>query len=102
MTFLTNKFPTCADTNKKFWEVSHLMNTNDQSNMPMNMNMLQAHKKAIFITLGAVGGVTILGAAAAMVWNCKQLRAARAIKRTSKILYQVGTAMRKVSCMDAE
>ncbi|MBQ7347130.1 MAG: hypothetical protein IJW55_04160 [Clostridia bacterium] len=80
------------------------MNTNDQSNMPMNMNMnmLQAHKKAIFITLGAVGGVTILGAAAAMVWNCKQLRAARAIKRTSKILYQVGTAMRNVSCMDAE
>lgn len=62
----------------------------------MNMNM-NVNKKALMITLGAVGGVTMLGVAAAAIWNCKQLRAARAIKRTSKILYQVGTAMRNVS-----
>lgn len=67
------------------------MNT-DQNTMMQMMN-----KKGLWITLGAVGGITLLGVAAAMVWNSKQLRAMRAVKRTSKILYQVGTAMRNVA-----
>ena len=61
-----------------------------------------AHKKTICITAGVVGGVALLGVAAAMIWNCKQLRTARAIKRTGKILYTVGTAMRNMSCMDCD
>ena len=66
--------------------------------MDTNQMMIQMmHKKELWITLGAVGGVTILGVAAAMVWNSKQLRAMRAVKRTSRILYQVGTAMRNVA-----
>ena len=63
------------------------------------MNM-KVNQKALWITLGTVGGFTALGFAAAAIWNCKQLRAARAIKRTSKILYQVGTAMRNVACVE--
>ncbi|MBR2018956.1 MAG: hypothetical protein IKA05_00995 [Clostridia bacterium] len=54
-------------------------------------------KKTMLITLGAVGGVTALGVAAAAVWNSRQLRMSRAVKRTGKVLYQVGTAMRNVS-----
>lgn len=76
---------------KKVREDLVSMNT-DQNTMMQMMN-----KKGLWITLGAVGGVTLLGVAAAMVWNSKQLRAMRAVKRTSKILYQVGTAMRNVA-----
>ena len=54
-------------------------------------------KKTMLITLGAVGGVTALGVAAVAVWNSRQLRMSRAVKRTGKVLYQVGTAMRNVS-----
>ncbi|MBR3893942.1 MAG: hypothetical protein IKJ35_02225 [Clostridia bacterium] len=61
---------------------------------------MKKHKTAIYIALGVTGGVALLGAAAVAVWNSKQLRTARAVKRTSKILYQVGTAMRNVSCME--
>lgn len=66
-------------------------------------NMLSHHKpmtpdgKAILITLAAVGSVTVLGVSAAMIWNNKKMRTARTIKRTGRILYQVGTAMRNVS-----
>lgn len=76
---------------KKVREGLISMNT-DQNTMMQLMN-----QKGLWITLGAVGGVTLLGVAAAMVWNSKQLRAMRAVKRTSKILYQVGTAMRNVA-----
>ena len=57
-------------------------------------------KTTIFVTLGAVGAVTLIGVAAAMVYNCKQMRAARTLKRTGKVLYMLGTAMRNVSGME--
>jgi len=66
-------------------------------NSDRNTVMQMMNQKGLWITLGAIGGVTLLGVAAAMVWNSKQLRAMRAVKRTSKILYQVGTAMRNVA-----
>ena len=53
--------------------------------------------KAVWITTGAVLGVAALSVGAVAVWNSKGLRAARTVKRTKKILYQVGTAMRNVS-----
>ena len=71
--------------------------------MNMNMNKMMGAmgsdqtKKTMLITLGAVGGMTAIGMAAAAVWNSKQMRTSRAIKRTGKVLYQVGTAMRNVS-----
>ena len=57
-------------------------------------------KKAICLTAGILAGVTLLGVAAATVYNCKQMRAARALKRTGKILYMLGTTMRSVSGME--
>ncbi len=54
-------------------------------------------KKKMAITLGAVGGMTAVGVVAAAVWNSKQMRTGRALKRTGRVLYQVGTAMRNVS-----
>lgn len=68
-------------------------------NTPMKMmgSMSDKTKKNMLITLGAVGGMTALGVAAAAVWNSRSMRTTRAIKRTGKVLYQVGTAMRNVS-----
>ena len=54
-------------------------------------------KKAMLVTLGGALGVTALGVTAVAVWNSKQMRMSRAVKRTGKVLYQVGTAMRNVS-----
>lgn len=69
----------------------------------MNANQMMSSigssrtKKTALITLAAIGGVAAVGVTAAAVWNSKQMRASRAIKRTGKVLYQVGTAMRNVS-----
>ena len=61
--------------------------------MDCNVNM-----KAIAITAGAIGGVALLGVIAAAIWNSKQMKTMRAIKRASKVMYHVGTAMRNISC----
>ena len=69
----------------------------------MNQMMSMMHldsdkaKKSMVIALSTAGGVAMLGVAAAAVWNSKQMRMSRAVKRTGKVLYQVGTAMRNVS-----
>ena len=70
--------------------------------MMTSVKSMNVNSKAVLITLGAVGGVTALGITAATVWNSRQMRTARAVKRTGKILYQVGTAMRNVSGMNGE
>ena len=57
-------------------------------------------KKTALITAGALGAITLLGVSAAMVYNSKQMKAARALKRTGKILYMLGTAMRSVSGLE--
>ena len=54
-------------------------------------------KKALCISLGTFGAVALLGIVAATVYNSKQMKAARALKRTGKALYMLGTAMRNVS-----
>ena len=61
------------------------------------MKKMDIDKKTALLALGALGGVTAIGMTAAAVYNSKQMRTARAVKRTGKILYQVGTAMRNVS-----
>lgn len=74
--------------------------------MNAKMNLLQSMsdetKKTMMIALGATLGVTALGVTAAAVWNSKQMKTARAVKRTGRVLYQVGTAMRNVSGMGME
>lgn len=55
------------------------------------------NRKTKWTVLGTVGGVALLGVGAAMLWNSKQFRAARACKRAGRILYSVGTALRSIS-----
>ncbi len=54
-------------------------------------------KTAMLITLGSVGAVTALGVGAAAVYNSRQMKTARALKRTGRVLYTVGTTMRDIS-----
>ena len=54
-------------------------------------------KKVMITLVGIASGMAAIGTAGVMVWNSKQLRAMRAVKRTGRILYQVGTALRSIS-----
>ena len=78
----------CADT------ISIQIGEVLKMDMKMDWNV---NTKAIAITAGAIGGVTLMGVIAAMVYNSKQMKAMRAVKRVSKVMYHVGTAMRNVS-----
>ena len=60
----------------------------------------QSTKKNILVAFGVVGAVAAIGITAAAVYNCKQMRAARALKRTGKLLYMLGTTMRNISGME--
>lgn len=60
------------------------------------------NKNAIIAMASVALGLAAMGAAGYAVWNSKQLRAARAVKRTGKIMYQIGTALRSVSGVMAE
>lgn len=60
----------------------------------MNCHM---NKKTIAITAGAIGAVMILGGCIALVCNSKKMKTARAVKRASRVMYHVGTAMRNIS-----
>ena len=74
------------------------MNMNIETGNTLNrIKHMTKDGKALLVTLGAVGSVTALGVAAAAIYNSRQMRTARTVKRTGKILYQVGTAMRNVS-----
>lgn len=55
------------------------------------------NKKTIAITAGALGAVMILGGCAVLVYNSKKMKAMRAVKRASRVMYHVGTAMRNIS-----
>ena len=57
----------------------------------------QINKKAIVIAAGTIGGITLLGIVAAMIYNSKQMKAMRVAKRASHVMYHVGTAMRNLS-----
>ena len=54
-------------------------------------------KKVMITLVGIASGMAAIGTAGVMVWNSKQLRTMRAVKRTGRILYQVGTALRSIS-----
>lgn len=71
--------------------------------MNMHMDLMKGMsdktKKTMLITLGAVGSAVAIGVTATALWNSREMRTARAVRRTGKVLYQVGTAMRNVSGM---
>lgn len=54
-------------------------------------------KKVMITLVGIASGMAAIGTAGVMVWNSKQLRTMRAVKRTGRILYQVGTALCSIS-----
>lgn len=60
----------------------------------MNCHM---NKKTVVIAASAIGGAVILGVSAALIYNCKKMKAMRAVKRASRVMYHVGTAMRNIS-----
>ena len=57
-------------------------------------------KKVIGIMLGSIGGAAVLGTAAYLIWNCKKMRALRAMHRTNAILHRVGNVLCKVAASD--
>jgi len=61
----------------------------------MNCHM---NKKSMVITASVIGGLTVLGVAAALICTCKKMKTLNAAKRTSRVMYHVGTAMRNLSC----
>jgi len=57
----------------------------------------QINKKNAIIAASAVGGALILGGCAVLIYNSKKMKAMRAVKRASRVMYHVGTAMRNIS-----
>ena len=57
------------------------------------------NKTGIWILCGVLGGAAAVGGVAVAVWNSKQMRAARAVKHTSRILYAVGSALQSISML---
>lgn len=49
------------------------------------------------IALGGIGGVALLGALAAGVWNSRQMRFARTMKRVDCVLYKLGGVLQSAS-----
>ena len=49
------------------------------------------------IVLGSVGGAAALGAVAYSVWNNKQFRTMRMVRRTNAILQRVGNVLCKLT-----
>ena len=56
------------------------------------------NQKSIWILAGTVGGVAAVGAAAVVIWNSKQMRAARRMKLAGRLLYKMGAALQCVTC----
>ena len=80
--------------------MNQMSQMNHMKNMMHTMGLhTEQAKKAALITLGAACGVTAVGIATAAIWNSKAMRTNRAIKRTGKVLYRVGSAMCDVSGM---
>ena len=60
------------------------------------------NKPWLITLLSVVGGVTALSALAMAIWNSKQMRTARVLKRTKAALYQAGTVLRVMSGMETD
>ncbi len=53
-------------------------------------------KPEMWIALGIFGGMAAIGAAMIAIWNSKQLRAARAMKRANKIMHRIGIVLQGI------
>lgn len=59
--------------------------------------MNKSNQKTMMIVLSSVGGAAALGAIAVSLWNSRQMRTMRAVRRTNAILRRVGNALCKIS-----
>ena len=53
--------------------------------------------KTMMIVLGSVGGAAAIGVAAVSLWNSRQMRMMRAVKRTNAIVNRIGRALCRIS-----
>ena len=53
--------------------------------------------KTMMVVMGSVGGAAAIGVVAASIWNSRQMRAMRAVKRTNAIINRIGRAMCRFS-----
>ena len=60
----------------------------------MNCHM---NTKVVVVTASAIGGAALIGIVAALIYNSKKMKALRAVKKASQVMYHVGTAMRNIS-----
>jgi hypothetical protein len=49
--------------------------------------------KTMMVVMGSVGGAAAIGVAAVSLWNSRQMRAMRAVKRTNAMINRIGCAM---------
>ncbi|MBQ1230154.1 MAG: hypothetical protein II369_03815 [Clostridia bacterium] len=55
------------------------------------------NQKMLMLAITGLGGAAALGLLAAAVWNSKQMRFARAMKRTECVLYKLGSVLQGAS-----
>lgn len=54
-------------------------------------------QKTMWIVMGTVGGVMALGATAVGVWNSRQMKTMRVMKKTNALIHRVGTTLCKIA-----
>ena len=53
--------------------------------------------KTMMIVLGSMGGAAAIGVAAVSLWNSRQMRMMRAVRRTNAIIHRIGNALCRIS-----
>ncbi len=59
--------------------------------------MSKEMKKNIAILAGSIGGAVAVCAAAVSIWNSRQMRTMRTIRRTNAIMNRVGNVLCRIS-----
>lgn len=54
-------------------------------------------QKLLWAVLGTTGGLAILGAGVAAVWNSRQMKFWRMSKKAEKILYRTGSVLQSIA-----
>jgi hypothetical protein len=56
-------------------------------------SMTDGQKKTLSVSAAVVGGVTVLGVGALLVWNSDAMRSLRAARRTGRWMHKIGVAL---------
>ncbi len=55
------------------------------------------NQKLLWAILGTTGGLAILGAGAAAIWNSRQMKIWRLSKKAEKILFRTGSMLQSIA-----